>query len=70
MMESGNAEEENVMPKVRVHNITVSLDGFAAGPHQRLDEPFGDNIEGLHDWMVAAMRDRADGKTGIHLSRR
>ncbi|MGW7071060.1 dihydrofolate reductase family protein [Streptomyces sp. NPDC054855] len=53
------------MPKVRVHNITVSLDGFAAGPHQRLDEPFGDNIEGLHDWMVAAMRDRAEGKTGI-----
>ncbi|MGW6026195.1 dihydrofolate reductase family protein [Streptomyces sp. NPDC055099] len=53
------------MPKVRVHNITVSLDGFAAGSHQRLDEPFGDNIEGLHDWMVAAMRDRAEGKTGI-----
>ncbi|MFF1717500.1 dihydrofolate reductase family protein [Streptomyces sp. NPDC058268] len=53
------------MPKVRVHNVTVSLDGFAAGPHQRLDEPFGDNIEGLHDWMIAAMRDRADGKTGI-----
>ncbi|MEV8313658.1 dihydrofolate reductase family protein [Streptomyces sp. NPDC059900] len=53
------------MPKVRVHNVTVSLDGFAAGPHQRLDEPFGDNIEGLHDWMVAAMRDRAEGKTGI-----
>ncbi|MFI6088306.1 dihydrofolate reductase family protein [Streptomyces sp. NPDC051218] len=53
------------MPKVRVHNITVSLDGFAAGPHQRLDEPFGDNIEGLHDWMIAAMRDRAEGRTGI-----
>ncbi|GAA3132213.1 dihydrofolate reductase family protein [Streptomyces rectiviolaceus] len=53
------------MPKVRVHNVTVSLDGFAAGPHQRLDEPFGDGIEGLHDWMIAAMRDRADGKSGI-----
>ncbi|GGV28823.1 deaminase reductase [Streptomyces longisporoflavus] len=53
------------MPKVRVHNVTVSLDGFAAGPHQRLEEPFGDNIEGLHDWMVAAMRERAAGKTGI-----
>lgn len=53
------------MPKVRVHNVTVSLDGFAAGPHQRLEEPFGDNIEGLHDWMIAAMRDRADGRTGI-----
>ncbi|MFD3579115.1 dihydrofolate reductase family protein [Streptomyces sp. NPDC058644] len=57
------------MPKVRVHNITVSLDGFAAGPHQRLDEPFGDGIEGLHDWMIAAMRDRADGKTGIDVDR-
>ncbi|MEW1928177.1 MULTISPECIES: dihydrofolate reductase family protein [unclassified Streptomyces] len=57
------------MPKVRVHNITVSLDGFAAGAHQRLDEPFGDGIEGLHDWMIAAMRDRADGKTGIDVDR-
>ncbi|MEU5998755.1 dihydrofolate reductase family protein [Streptomyces sp. NPDC047197] len=57
------------MPKVRVHNITVSLDGFAAGAHQRLNEPFGDGIEGLHDWMIAAMRDRADGKTGIDVDR-
>lgn len=34
---------------------------IAAGPHQGLDEPFGDGIEGLHEWMIAAMRDRADG---------
>ncbi|MEV3861313.1 dihydrofolate reductase family protein [Streptomyces sp. NPDC050095] len=53
------------MPKLRVHNVTVTLDGFTAGPHQRLEEPFGDGVEGLHDWMVAAMRDRADGKSGI-----
>jgi hypothetical protein len=24
--------------------ISVSLDGFAAGPNQRLDAPFGDGI--------------------------
>jgi dihydrofolate reductase len=56
------------MPKLRVHNLTISLDGFAAGPNQRLDAPFGDGLEGgdvLHDWMFAAMKDRADGKTGI-----
>lgn len=41
---------------------------IAAGPHQRLDEPFGDGIEGLHDWMIAAMRDRADGIDGYQVT--
>ncbi|MFD7440470.1 dihydrofolate reductase family protein [Streptomyces sp. NPDC059909] len=53
------------MPKLRVHNLTISLDGFAAGPGQRLEAPLGDGTEGLHEWMFAAMRDRADGKSGI-----
>ncbi|MET9499104.1 dihydrofolate reductase family protein [Streptomyces sp. NPDC006552] len=53
------------MPKLRVHNVTVTLDGFATGVDQRLDAPFGDGMEGLHDWMFAAMRDHADGKSGI-----
>ncbi|MGW6140150.1 dihydrofolate reductase family protein [Streptomyces sp. NPDC055144] len=53
------------MPKLRVHNITVSLDGFAAGTDQRMDAPFGDGIDdSLHDWMFAAMKDHADGKQG------
>ncbi|MEV6703913.1 dihydrofolate reductase family protein [Streptomyces sp. NPDC051453] len=53
------------MPKLRVHNVTVSLDGFAAGTDQRMDAPFGDGIDdGLHDWMFAAMKDHADGKHG------
>ncbi|WP_432178325.1 dihydrofolate reductase family protein [Streptomyces sp. NBC_00063] len=53
------------MPKLRVHNVTVSLDGFAAGTDQRMDAPFGDGIDdGLHDWMFAAMKDHADGKQG------
>ncbi|MER7198909.1 deaminase [Streptomyces sp. CB01635] len=54
------------MPKLRVHNVTVSLDGFAAGTDQRMDAPFGDGIDdGLHDWMFAAMKDHADGKQGV-----
>ncbi|MFF1736964.1 dihydrofolate reductase family protein [Streptomyces sp. NPDC058247] len=54
------------MPKLRVHNVTVSLDGFAAGTDQRMDAPFGDGIDdSLHDWMFAAMRDHADGKKGV-----
>ncbi|MGW0826598.1 dihydrofolate reductase family protein [Streptomyces sp. NPDC002845] len=52
------------MPRLRVHNLTVSLDGFAAGPNQRLDAPLGDRFERAHEWMFAAMRDRAEGKAG------
>jgi dihydrofolate reductase len=32
-------------------DISISVDGFAAGLNQRLDEPFGDNAEALHRWM-------------------
>ncbi|WP_199546841.1 dihydrofolate reductase family protein [Streptomyces sp. N35] len=56
------------MPKVRVHNVTISLDGFAAGLHQREDAPFGDGVgwgDELHAWFVSASQDAAAGKTGI-----
>ena len=29
------------MPRTRVHNLNVSLDGFAAGEHVTLDAPIG-----------------------------
>ena len=29
------------MPKLRVHNLAMSLDGYAAGPNQDLDNPLG-----------------------------
>jgi dihydrofolate reductase len=54
------------MAKVRVHNFTITLDGFATGVNQRLDAPFGDGVDGLHDWMFAAME---DGATGIDTER-
>ncbi|MFJ3788931.1 dihydrofolate reductase family protein [Kitasatospora sp. NPDC090091] len=53
------------MPKLRVHNLTITVDGFATGSGQRLDAPFGDGVDGLHDWMFAAMRDLAEGRTGL-----
>lgn len=41
------------MPKVRVHNFTISLDGFGSGPDQSLEAPLGVGGEELHDWYVA-----------------
>ena len=40
------------MTRVRVHNFTISLDGFGAGPDQSLETPLGVGGEELHDWMV------------------
>jgi dihydrofolate reductase len=34
-------------------DISVSLDGFVAGPNQSLENPLGENGEMLHDWVVA-----------------
>ena len=41
------------MAKVRVHSIGTSLDGYAAGPDQSLDNPFGVGGDGLHEWVFA-----------------
>ncbi len=32
-------------------NITMSLDGYVAGPNQSLEHPIGDGTEHLHDWL-------------------
>jgi dihydrofolate reductase len=35
-----------------VCDISISADGFAAGPHQTRDKPFGDGpVDRLHAWM-------------------
>ena len=41
------------MPKVRVHNFTLSLDGYAAGPDQSLQDPIGVGGHRLHEWLFA-----------------
>jgi dihydrofolate reductase len=39
------------MGKVRF-DISISLDGYSAGPDQRLDQPLGDGGEQLHEWVL------------------
>ncbi len=39
------------MSKVRAH-ISVSLDGYVAGPNQTQEDPLGEGGERLHDWLV------------------
>jgi dihydrofolate reductase len=39
------------MSKVRA-DISVSLDGYVAGPNQSMEEPLGEGGERLHDWIV------------------
>ena len=40
------------MSKLRAH-ISVSADGYVAGPNQSKDEPLGEGGESLHDWVVS-----------------
>jgi dihydrofolate reductase len=39
------------MTKLRVHNFSISADGYGAGPDQSLAEPLGVDGESLHTWM-------------------
>jgi dihydrofolate reductase len=41
------------MTRVRVHNLTMSLDGFVAGPDQSVAAPLGVGTERLHAWVFA-----------------
>ncbi|MCO7237914.1 dihydrofolate reductase family protein [Aeromicrobium sp. CnD17-E] len=58
------------MSRVRMHNISISLDGFAAGEPQALETPMGHAGQRLHRWMFdtafgAAMVGRGGGSHGI-----
>jgi dihydrofolate reductase len=41
------------MSRVRVHNFSISLDGFATGEGQSLETPFGHAGRRLNEWMFA-----------------
>ena len=52
------------MSQVRSH-ISISLDGYVAGPNQTMENPLGEGGERLHDWVVATQSWRAQhGKEG------
>jgi dihydrofolate reductase len=40
------------MTKVRVEAFTLSLDGYAAGPKQSLENPMGEGGTDLHQWAI------------------
>jgi dihydrofolate reductase len=42
------------VPQLRVHNLAISIDGYAAGPHQDLEHPLGVGGEQLHRWAFAS----------------
>jgi dihydrofolate reductase len=52
------------MSLVRVHNFTVSLDGFGAGEGQTLDAPFGHAGHRLMSWAFGTRTFRAMGLPG------
>jgi dihydrofolate reductase len=53
------------MPRVRVHNFTISLDGYGAGPRQTREDPLGARGEALHTWYIPTRAfQRIGGKTG------
>ena len=58
------------MARVRVHNLSVSLDGYAAGPAQSPEAPLGVGGERLHAWIWdtrygRAMIGESDGSMGV-----
>jgi dihydrofolate reductase len=58
------------MPKLRVHNLAISLDGYAAGPKQDIDNPLGVGGTRLHEWVFATrtgaqMFGEDGGDTGV-----
>jgi dihydrofolate reductase len=46
------------MTELRVHNFSISLDGYAAGPAQGHDAPLGVGGEQLHTWLFPEDGDR------------
>ena len=58
------------MTKVKVAGFSVSLDGFAAGPDQSLENPLGVNGPEIFQWFFPTktfrqMQGQDDGETGV-----
>lgn len=58
------------MTRTRIHNFSISLDGFATGEGLTLEAPFGHAGHRLHEWMfatrfAAAMFGREGGSAGV-----
>jgi dihydrofolate reductase len=56
---TGSSRTITAVTKLRVHNLAVSLDGYAAGPGQDREHPLGVGGERLHEWVFATRAGRA-----------
>jgi dihydrofolate reductase len=58
------------MSKLRVAAFSISVDGYGAGPNQRLEDPLGENGTELHQWIFATptfrkMQGEQGGDAGV-----
>jgi dihydrofolate reductase len=53
------------VPLTRIHNFSISLDGFATGEPQTLETPFGHAGQRLHRWMFATRYWDEGGSDGV-----
>lgn len=53
------------MSRARVHNFSISLDGFATGEGLSAEAPFGHAGERLHEWMFATRYWSEGGSAGV-----
>jgi dihydrofolate reductase len=58
------------MTRTRIHNLSISLDGFATGEGQAFEAPFGHAGHRLHEWMFATqfgapILGRESGTSGV-----
>lgn len=57
------------MSRTLVHNLSISLDGFATGEPQSAEAPFGHAGQRLHEWMFAtrfwALQTSSDDATDV-----
>ena len=70
MLGFGPRAKEAIVSQVRVHNFSISLDGFGAGEGLSFETPMGHAGQRLHGWMLAtavgrAMFGEAGGTTGV-----
>jgi dihydrofolate reductase len=52
-MSSAAGRRPSDMTELRVHNFSVSLDGYGAGPAQSEEDPLGIGGEQLHEWIFS-----------------
>ena len=53
------------MPRARVHNFSLSLDGFGTGEGLSQNAPFGHAGQRLHEWMIATRWWDPGGSGGV-----